>query len=104
MAVPEELEVVKPSKRELSIRNDEDDRVREKTERFFRLRLPVTFTSSHSSSDLELKHEAGVIPTDAIVAIPTADCRIYKGNTEWTRDYIYLRSSAACDTAVYLVI
>jgi len=109
MAIPEEwterrLATHKPTDRRVT--RDEDDRSRwdQKTERFFRLKVTATFTSAHATLDLDIPHKAGAVPISAIPAFPSADVRIWKGDTPWTAGNIYLRASAPCEADIYLVI
>jgi hypothetical protein len=95
----------KPTPRHLTRLEDDRSRFEQKTERFFRLFVDATFTTVHGvGSDVEIPHKAGVIPSAAIPAFPSADARIWKGDTEWTQKYIYLQASAACTSTIFLVI
>lgn len=95
----------KPTSRRLTRNEDDFSRYDLKSERFFKLFIKGTFTTIHGvGSDLEIRHQAGVVPTAALPAFPTADARIWKGDTEWTTNFIYLQASAACTADIFLVI
>ncbi len=103
--VEERLSARKPTNRRVTRDEDERSRWDNKTERFFRLFVEGIFTAVDGvGSDLEIPHNAGVIPQAAIPAFPSADARIWKGTTEWTTTHIYLRASAVCTATIYLVI
>jgi len=112
MPIPEEwierrLATHKPTDRRVTKDEDERSRWDSKTERFFRLFVEVTFTTSDRGgvgSDLAIRHQAGIVPQSAVPAFPSADARIWKGDTEWTTTHIYLQASAACTATIYLVI
>lgn len=94
--------IEKPTDREITRRREDQDRYLPKVERFFRLPVNATFTTA--STDLEIPHNVGKVPTDVIPAAPSADVRIWKGDTDWTAEYIYLQASAACSVTLYLVV
>ena len=89
---------------EISRRLEQDQDTVEKVKRFYSGRISITFEAKHATEDIEIAHELDAIPDDMVVGTPTADVRIWRGTTEWTREYIYLRSSAACTVNILPIV
>lgn len=90
--------------REVVRKFDDLERLIPLLEKFFANKISVTFTSAHATADLEVPHDLGVVPSEVLMAVPSADARIWRGTKTWTRSNLYLRASAACTTTLYPVV
>jgi hypothetical protein len=99
-----EEEQRKPRDREISRQHEDYERVRQHVENFFGRGVSVVFDQAYTTEEFEVPHSLGVVPSDAIIGVPSVDARIYYGDSEWTRNAIYLHTTAACSVRVYLVV
>lgn len=102
-------QILKPTNRELRGLFDRVNLVLTRSETFFGKSIQVTFTDgtnnsfNHNTTDLEILHSLGAIPSDYVVGSINANAAIRLGQKRWTENYMYLRSSAACISRIYLV-
>ena len=90
--------------RAISDKFDSYDRTFPKIESFFDNVIDdVEFETEHASEDLEIPHTLGTIPTDVIVGLPSQGAGFRRGQKEWTKDHIYMRSDSACTVRLYVV-